>query len=340
MSAADSDTRRRVVQCSCLLIWSAGTLCAQLQERAAPTLLRIQPLDERGSPVRLSRAELYVDWWGHGQNISIPRTERGIELRLDRSWLCDQWPDGCKDEQLKARLILEADGYAPVVSKAFVWLGAWVDFQFPRSAAIRIREAESKETVVQLRRKGRRVLRLLDENGHHLPGVVVQASAFFASSNHCGAIEGDRLHRGATNSAGEIVVPDADAEYAFEFNKPHYALLKPASDAYPMQLVTELTAPVTTVVLRERERRPLRMEITGNRPESANLFVMACMAACPCGACCGSLGVLDARGRLQVEAFYPEEYDRLELRDESETVYWKGSPKDVPRSGWLNVQLR
>lgn len=325
-------------------------ICALLQARDLSTELRIQPLDEAGRPLQLARADLHIDIWGGGRMIPLPHRDGRVVVHLERSWLCGSWPEACRDNFVKARLILQADGLAPVSSQNFVWLGGIespgdaprtsVEIELPGSAVMRVNEGESRDAVLRLRRPERRTVRITDDRAQPLAEVGVRASIFLANSNHCGATEGELLFAGKTNAAGEVTVSDADVEYAFEFTNPHYALLKPENAAYPLRMIARLTEPLTVVVLRALEKRPLLLEVTaGGRRPGVGLSLRACNAACPCGTCCGQLAESDASGRLFIQEFYPEEFDRLELVDHSEQVLWEAKPARLPESGVVKVVI-
>ena len=325
--------------------------CAPAQ---AATRLRIHPTDETGRPLELSRAELYLDAWGHGRNIPLIRDEHGTTLELDRTWRCKVWPEACADEFIAGRVILEVRDRAPIVSRRFVWLGGMdmkgpqriastsVRLEFPAGEAAELQEGDSKEIALRFRAPRRRVLRVVDTRGGVLPGTAVRAALFWADSNHCGAIEGEVLLEATTDGAGEVLLPDADAEYAFEFEKAHHVLAaKPQRRTYARRLVSELRTTVTTVALRELDRRALRVRVTSARKRAASgLTLVACVANCPCGACCGQKGTTDRSGRILVEDFYPEEWDEVRLTDQEGKVVWEGRVRDFPRTGWASVILK
>src|SRR5512144_639240 len=101
-----------------------ATFCLFASGNATSTELWIQPRDESGKMLRLSRAELYLDIWGHGNNVTLLQNERGVRLPLDRSWPCSAWQVVCDPNALwSARLIMMAEGYAPVTSRVFYPLG-------------------------------------------------------------------------------------------------------------------------------------------------------------------------------------------------------------------------
>lgn len=312
--------------------------CLGLGAQSNPTELRIHPVDESGNPIQVSRAEIYLDLWGGGEKISVPFDEFGVRVPLDRSWLCTARPSSCDDQFVEARLILQAEGYAPVVSGSFLWMGgvntpgetphSSVDIGFLSEAWMHLEKGESKELTVPFRRPVGRTLRFLNQAGEAVPGVGLRYSLLLASSNHCGSIEGELLAEGSSDETGEVIVPDADAELAFEFTKAHHVLLNPQNPDEPMRFTGSFSGLVNVVILREMERRPLQLQITGP-DDVSGLVLSACRAACPCGACCSQIAESDDAGHIEVEDFYPEEYDRLTLLDRQGQTAWQSTTRTL-----------
>ncbi|MBI2819822.1 MAG: hypothetical protein HYX73_07570 [Acidobacteria bacterium] len=95
-----------------------------------------------------------------------------------------------------------------------------------------------------------------------------------------------------------------------------------------MRFTGSFSGPVNVVILREMEHRPLHLQITGSEDVSG-LVLSACLAACPCGACCGQIAESAAAGRIEVEDFYPEEYDRLTLLDRQGQTVWQSTTRTL-----------
>ncbi|MBI4479316.1 MAG: hypothetical protein HY651_04775 [Acidobacteria bacterium] len=309
-----------------------------LLAQATPTELRIHPVDESGNPVRISRAEIYLDLWGEGEKVSVPVEEAGVRVSLDRAWLCDARPASCEDPFVEGRLILRAEGYAPVVSRAFLWMEgvetpgdspqSSVDVRFLSGAWMHLERGESKELTVSFRRPAERRLRFVDQTGGPVAGVGVRASLYLASSNHCGGSEGEEILEATSGPDGEITIPDADAEYAFELTKAHHMLINPQAPDYPMRASAVLSQPLSVVLLRQLEKHPLHLQIAGSG-DLSGLALSACVAACPCGACCAQIGTSDSTGRISIEDFYPEEFERLTLVDRQGRPLWQSSPRPL-----------
>jgi hypothetical protein len=156
----------------------------------------------------------------------------------------------------------------------------------------------------------------------------LRVSLLLATSNHCGNIEGEVLAEGISDEAGSIRVPDADAQLVFEMTKEHYSLLNPQYADMPMRITAMYSSPVNVVLLRQMDLRPLHLQITGSEDVSG-MTLSACLAACPCGACCGILAESDAEGRIAIEDFYPEEYERLMLLDPEGLAVWQSTTRTL-----------
>jgi hypothetical protein len=312
--------------------------CRGLGAQSSPTELRIHPVDESGNPIAVSRTEIYLDLGTGGEKVALAADSGGIRVPLDREWLCTTQPASCDDEFAAARLVLHAEGYAPVASNSFLWLGSVetpgaapqtaVQIEFLSGAWMHLAQGESKELTVPFRRPARRTLHFLNQAGEPVAGVGLRYSLLLGSSDSCDSVEGELLAEGSSDQDGEIIVPDADGELDFEFTKAHTVLLHPQYPDQPMRLTGLFSAPLDTVIFRELERRPLHIQITGSG-EPSGMVLSACRAACPCGACCGRMAESDAGGRIDLEDFYPEEYDRLTLLDRSGQMVWQSTPRTL-----------
>ncbi len=337
-----------------LLIRLLLVLCTLSMERALSTELWIQPRDESNRPLRLSRVEVYLDIWGHGNLVPLVQNERGVKLPLDRSWPCSAWSEVCTQNALwGARLILQAEGYAPVTSLQFYPLGTQslatgnpttpvdtVVVKFEGIPEVRIREGETKELVLPFRRPVPRKVRVVDEHGNPVTGVRLWNQLLFAQSNHCGAVEGDMLVQGETDASGELKLPDVNGECAFSMEDlRHYSLQGSRRAVVPIVAIRQLQAPITTIVLRALEKRSvLQLEFTDNGPPAANLQLITCYNVA-CGAGCGTVeGETDQNGRVLLKDYYPEEM-YLILRDHSDKVIWQGNVPASASSGWTKIEI-
>jgi hypothetical protein len=318
------------------------------------TELRIHPQDESGRTLMLSRAAVYLDIWGDGHSVALEQNEHGVKLPLDPAWACSAWPETCGRNVLwGARLILHAEGYAPVTSRTFMLLGTQshdanppaglvdtVNIELEGIPAVSLKDGETKEIMVPFRRAAPRSLRLVDRKGTPLTHVPVIDSLLFAQSNHCGAVEGETLLEGKTDESGVIQIPDVAGECAFTIFGDHYALQESRISESPIVAIRRLQAPITTIVLRALEKRDvLKLEFTNGGIPLVGLQLMSCRDHA-CGASCGKIeGETDKKGRVLLKEYYPEEV-LLILQDHSGKVYWKEHVPTPNKSGWTKVEIK
>lgn len=329
----------------------AASLATAFAQSRGTTELAIHAVDESGRTLALSRAALYLDADTDRRTVALGRFEHGTRLILDRSWVCAQWQAACGRPFLTGRLILQADGRAPIVTRPFDWLGGerfvngrvepvrTVRIEFPGNVLVEIKEGDARELRLPFRLVQPRALHVVDEEGTPIAEVEIRAEMFFGLAGHCGGTIGETIQAGVTNARGEVAVSDMEAEYAFEFVKPHYVLTKPDPTGYPMRLITSLTSPMTRVTLHRQVRQPLRLVFSTGGRALAGRTLDGCLANCICGPCCGILATTDAAGRVSVEDFYPEEIGRLMLKDERGGVVWESPSQAVAGSGWVSVEV-
>jgi hypothetical protein len=335
-------------------IFLLAILCFIASERALSTELWIQPRDESGRMLRLSRAEVYLDIWGHGKKVTLVQNDRGVRLPLDQSWPCSVWPDICgKNALCGARLILQAEGYTTVTSRIFYPFGTQspaagptgttvdtITISFQGVPEVRLKEGDTKELKIPFRRPAPKVLRVIDEQGKPLSGIQIWDQLLFAQSNHCGAVEGETLVQSETNAAGEVNIPDVNGECAFSMeNLRHYALQESWKAEVPIVAIRQVQTPVTTIVLRALEKRSLlQLEFTNSSLPAAGLQLISCFNVA-CGTGCGTIqGETDQNGRVLLKDYYPEEMFLI-LRDHSDKVYWQGNAPEPAKSGWTKVEI-
>jgi len=282
--------------------------------------------------------------------------ERGVRLPLDRSWPCTAWQVVCDPNALwSARLIMTAEGYAPVTSRVFYLLGTQspgagppgakidtvtISFSGVPEIRVHVKEGDSGEVNIPFHRPVRRVLRVTDQQGKPLSGIGIWDQLLFAQSNHCGAVEGETLVRGQTNANGELTIPDVSGECAFEIDDlKHYELRESLHVSKPIIAVRELRDPITTIVLRSLEKRTgLQLEFKNHGIPAAGLQLISCLSVA-CGAGCGLIeGETDQNGRVVLKEYYPEEV-YLILADHNDKVYWQGPVPPPAKSDWTRVEI-
>jgi hypothetical protein len=302
------------------------------------TSLQLTLRDADGRVIAPTRADIYLDIWGGGQLVSLPREGQSAVVRLDQEWLCGASSEFCKNRMYgPSRLILKADGYAPVtaiVNWPSQQLPARVEFSGGR--AVGIVEGTAGKYDITIRRPVTQIIRIVEENGTPAVGISVDAHVFFAATNHVGAVEGESLIEGHTNANGEMPIPDVDGDIAIELQRGRYVLQDPDDiDPYRKILVFGNTTSVAKMLLHRFEKQPLNLNFVSRTGNASGLILGTCLKFCS-GACCGDEATTDAMGHVHIENFYPEEIDSLYLTDKSGTVLWKG---DTPRNG-VSITIR
>jgi hypothetical protein len=238
---------------------------AALAQSAPRTELTIRTVDQAGNPVRISQAELYLDYWGGGDTVALPVDGTTVRVPLGREWVCAEHAVLCENNYLAARIVIRAVGYAAVASERFTWIGSIdsaKDLQsigksdarvvFAGHESLTFRPGTVRTLTLVLRRAEPRKVRLVDDDGHPVADAEVTVSELMARSNHTGHPEGKVVvDEGRTNGAGEIAVPDSDMVYAIRVGKPHYRVV---DDYDPIAgIATRLKGPVTTFQLRRAD---------------------------------------------------------------------------------------
>jgi hypothetical protein len=315
------------------------TLAAAPQS-AAPTELVIRAVDESGQPARLTRADVYFDDWGGGEPTHLRHRTSFVRIGLDRASVCAVEPSLCANHPtFSARILLEAEGLAPISSNLFDWMtGAAdvpgvppVEIRFPGAAPLRFRSGTRRDITIRFRSKQPRTLRVVDPAGAPVRDASVTVKNFFADTNHMGAVEGETLvQEQGTDAHGEVAIPDGDIVYGLHIVKAHWFIVNPKPRIWPNQIAQRIAGASLTVVMRPHVKHPLLLKFERDGRPVADLTVSACVTPCG-GACCGSIGSTDAFGNLTIRDFYPEEYDRV-LVPAGEEPYksiWEIDPRKI-----------
>jgi hypothetical protein len=312
--------------------------------------------DEDGKPVRVSKAELLLVAWGDAERIELGRDISELRLTMDGEWLEQRW-NRLKDMET-AYLLFHAEGYVPVRSEPFRWIGSRGGSFGERVAKTKIMllmywidviVEEGKDAVlgVYFRKPRDRYLRFVDDEGIPVKDVKVSSYIYWSSSNHCGHLSGaDPLGDGVSDSEGRLKIPDGDIEYAFKIDKHHYWLKNPKSPAFPERLVTHLQSDETTVELHRLSKGTLSLRVFENGKPAAGKVLLGTLTACPCGACSGPVDMrnmgnkTDENGRLIIEDFYPEEWESVFfLSEKDDTILWKWMPALLPDKAVISVDV-
>jgi hypothetical protein len=315
------------------------------------TELVIRAVDETGAPVRLTRADVYVGSWGGGTVSRLGHEGGAVRIGLDRAAACSLEPALCANHPVfSARLLLAAEGLAPISSDLFEWMKEPaspndrpppITIRFPGAAPLSVSAGTRRDVTLKFRRPQARTLRLVDRGGRPVPDARVTVKNFHADTNHMGFFEGDRLlENQRTDARGALTIPDGDVVYGIEVHKPHWEIVRPAPRTWPNQFRQRIDGPLLAVVMRRHAQRPLLLTFQRGGVTVANLDVHACVVPCGGGGCCGRLGTTGKTGDLRVNDFYPEEYDRVYVpakNDESKSI-WEIDPRK-PRTGRTIVNL-
>jgi hypothetical protein len=303
------------------------------------TSVTLIPHGPDGQLVTFTKADIYLDLWNGGQLVSLPWTGQSATLRLDQEWLCGAWTELCKIHMEPARIILRADGYAPVTAIVY-WPGqerhgnkpraSSAGIEFPGGREIRIDEGSSQNIDIAFRRSTSRIVQIIDESGIPAAGIPMYAFLYFAATSHVAGIEGELLIDRKTDAKGQVSFSDVDGEVAIELERGKYVFQQPDRVSDFRKIITLAgDAATTTLVIHRFQKQPLDINFV-NRSGSASGLILGTCLKFYSGACCGDEAMTDAIGHVLVEDFYPEEIDSLYLTDKFGTVLWKG---DAPRVG-------
>ncbi len=316
----------------------AALLPAGMASPAAELELRFR--DGDGKPVRVARAELLLVAWGVADRLPLSVDHDVLSLDLLSDWLRSRWP-GPISSLDRAYLLVHADGFAPLRSEPFPWLGSrgdshgprvestTVDFRQGRSATLR--EGDRASLEVTLRRPLPKALRLVDEAGQPVAGLEPKAFLYWSADNHCGALSGAEPLTAATSAAdGRLAVDDADAEVALELPEgAGWALAAALGTPFPRRFVGHLPAGETTLVLHRYRTRPLALRFLRDGRPVAGATLVGALDDC-CGACSGPLAVTDAEGWARVEGLPYEQLLEVSLEGGDGAALWRASPGELP----------
>jgi len=304
------------------------------------TSLVIRAVDESGRSVRLTRADVYFDVWGGNGVTHLSRGAASVRIGLDREFACRLEPALCAvHPRFSARILLEAEGLAPISSNLFEWMTATTDVKgvppveiaFPGGAPLRFRPGTRRDITIRFRPRHPRTLRVVGPSGAPVAGARVTVKNFFADSNHMGAFEGDVLvEDDVTDWRGEAAIPDGDIVYGLTISKAHWFIVNPKPRGWPNLVAQRIAGESMTVVMRRHARRPLLLTFDRDGKPVPDLTVSACVTPCG-GACCGPIGKTDSLGNLTVSDFYPEEYDRVLIPQDQDPYKstWEIDPRRI-----------
>jgi hypothetical protein len=322
------------------------------------TELRLNLKNSAGQPISVTSASLIWYLWGGGRGIALETRGNQIILPLDEEWLKSQldfityisWDF----------LLIKADGYVPLRSKDFTWIGFngkqnRADIEFPNGPYIIVPEGEKREVDLIIRKPKPRYLRLIDDSGKPVSGVKVTSGVFDSDANHCGALWASFTQTSTSDSKGRAQIVDGDFEYALIFEKPTYVLKENNPDeASPQRFITYITSTETIVQLHQMISRTLDLHITQNRKIVSRLSVYGEGRLTGEGGCLSGslLGKTDSSGNIHLSEFYPEmwwriyvtdetgsSFDKTSITDEQGLAHYSDDPNKWPKFGTIEIDV-
>jgi len=323
----------------------------------AGSRLTIIGRDAAGGTVGISSAEILLSAWGEAKRLPLEVRDGKTALTLDLAWLVERWPLA-GDSAHKGYLYMKAEGFAPVRSEPFLWIGsrdpasAWEpaaasDVRLGDGTAVRIEEGRSGTLPVTFRRPRPRHLRLVERDGSPVAGARIYAALFWSNENHCGVLSGfEALGSWTSDDRGAIAVPDLDGEYALTLDgpmegRPEVRVFEsPGTVSWdPRVLIARLGEEETEIVVHERKRRPIEMAVTrGGSPAAGWILFMKLREPACIDDGIHELARTGVDGRLGVSAFIPEDCEEVWLAPPGGGRAWTGAPEDLP-DGPFEVKL-
>ena len=296
--------------CSVAVVAAAVLLSAVCAAHAVAqtsvTLTFRGPIQE---PVPIVSARLLITAWGVSEQHELP--VEGNVVRVDLEATRPEFADRIADTS--GFIYVAAAGFAPIMSEAFTWPTAGIPtvIDFRDRRRVTVATGASASLHVPMRHPLPRRVRLVDLDGRAVVGATVEAAAYWPTPNHCGVLNGrDVLASGPTDDDGTIDVPDVDGPHVFSVLDPQM-LFADADNYYPagferQGLIATLSQPDTTLRVRRYQRQRLALDIVSNSTPVSGAVLWSDMGLGVCGAGNGPLATADSKGRIRVEAFFPE----------------------------------
>ena len=292
--------------------------------------LTLHFVDPDGRPVEVTKAELLLVAWAETERVDLETPTNSLQLVLEPDWLRSRWPGF--DEQDAVYLYLEAPPLAPMRSSEFRWpvitgYGIPTTIGFPGGHQVVVKDMDVSMTL-PFRSAAVRRVRVVTASGNPLPNVAVAVYRFGSDYNRCAHLTGgESLGTFVTDGDGIIEVSDGEFEYVLSLGRFTHEFVDGDRRA-PWRRRTRLLEATTEVRAREFSVDSLDVRIVREDSAVPGVHLRGHLASCPCGACDGPLGTADEKGRIRVDDFRPDLYNRIWLVDDGETV-WESS-----RSTW------
>jgi hypothetical protein len=271
---------------------------------------------------------LLFDWWGGNDVVDLPATGGVTSIDFDSAWVAAKW-GATWSEMESARLLVKADGYTPMLSEPFPWLGqtkggnvvSLTSVAF-RNQTISVARGARQAWTLSMRRPVPRRLRFVDQDGRPVAGLGMEVHMFWTAQNHCGHFEGDPISHGKTDAQGRIAVPDGEFDYGVSIDGPSVF----DGEGVFFQHVVAVDGPETTVAVHTFDHRTLTGRVVNGNEPVAGARVMAVDRYIGCmDPGLRLLGTTDAMGSVVLRDFAPDRYDAVGIcRDDREL--WRGEP--------------
>ena len=346
----DRDQSERSVVGLALVLAAAMSAQAPATQSATELLIRVRPPAGETQPVRLENAQLLLAWWGYSEEVPLAHRYEAGELLVTVPLGRDVWSSHGQAPDF-AYVYLEFDGFVPVRSEQFYWLGgsaptgsrgSWetvtaVQFRFRAGPVVRIRQGEKREVRLQARRAIPKQVRFLDDLDRPVSDITVDGGAFWSRNNHCGHPGGLKplFEDRRPDASGVLPVPDGDVEYGFWMKGATHISVVGAESYEPYFFNTYIDTPEEVIRIKRHRREPLSLRVSIGGAPAAGVIVGATGVA-GCMNTTFEIGRTDARGVLRVRDFYPEEYEGVCIGGEDGRVVWAVAR---PARGEIRVDL-
>ncbi len=314
--------------------------------RGYATQVHLTFFNEQGKRIRVDSAELLLTAWGRAKRFPLPHAGDALTIVFDKAWIKQYWKHRMVNLS-KARVLLRAAGYAPVLSDPFSWIhdadhlphfspNDQTRLTFPGSEGRTIHEGQSLTLPVIFFPPRPRTIVLIDDEGSPLPNIRVAVHLFWSRENHCAVFYDDfPVGEFISDRAGRVTIPRAGrGSYIVRISSGEgLYCLKDAvrPDSLCRQAILQLDAPETMIQL--RPLRQITFDLVLKRPESlqTEILVLDVQIETACAFGGGRIGKFHASEPLTVKC-YPERIVKMWIASEQEN--WPSFSK-----GWLvNIQ--
>ena len=309
------------------------SLATAVQSGGATTL-RLSFRGPDGETIRPDRVTLLLDWYGGSEREAIPVSGDVATLNLDAA----RFGDTRNRPNEPSRILIEAKGYASLLSEPFGWPGqpAPAAIQF-RDQAVAIREAETRDLRLTMRRPQPRSLRFVDQFDVPVAGASVSVYMFWTRQNHCFVFEGEPIVDTAkTDRLGRLAVPDGDFDYGVDVFGADDIVFDQEPVFY--EKIVKPTGPETSIAVHRFNLRSVTIEVVARDQPLEGLNVVAFDRYTGCmDPGIRPLGTTDASGHAQLRRLSPDQFlDAAICRGKKEL--WRG-PATTLRSSPARIVL-